>query len=216
MHGCAVVWGNMHWKVHEGNSMLVYVSMDKELIGKGILGAPWCWCLWSVQRSSSGGSKGRLGTGGGVRAKTLGGGLGLSRPEMEVTKGVHGGWTHPWPVSSLWGYLLSVLLLRFRFKTRKWTSPRSPPSVGPKQISSTSLVSGPAYCAETPWGSWPFRGHLSGLLTVTDFMTSLSQKSTSTPWKNNNKKTKMSEPVLEWGIKVHATWRPNLPSPECT
>ena len=43
-------------------------------------------------------------------------------------------------VVSLKQYFCSFLL-RFRFRTRRWTSPRSPPSAGPRPTSSTSLVS---------------------------------------------------------------------------
>lgn len=45
--------------------------------------------------------------------------------------------------------MLSVLL-RCRSRTRKWTYPRSPPSVGLKLISSTSLVSVSACGSASP------------------------------------------------------------------
>lgn len=50
--------------------------------------------------------------------------------------------------------------LRFRFRTRRWTSQRSPPSVGLRLTSSTSLVSGVSRApgclgfVALPWAVW--------------------------------------------------------------
>ena len=47
------------------------------------------------------------------------------------------------------------LFLRFRFRIRRWTSLRSPPSVGPRLTSSTNLVSAvPCF----PQGAWASPG----------------------------------------------------------
>lgn len=137
----------------------------------------------------------------------------MSRLEMEVTKEVHeeDGLDASRSVSSLCRYLLSVLLLRFRFKTRKWTSPRSPPSVGPKQISNTSLVSGPACGAETPRGRWTFRGHLSGLLTVTDFMTSkLLSQNLAVVAKTKNQPPPPEQTTARKQKSLSQSWREEL------